>query len=757
MEQLGNMMLSLISPNVSRPDRIATKESEKDNNPEYSLKMAKYIINNANNWKYQDHVKRIYRNKEFYKGRQWGMPEDTEQFLKDDGGMTRNRLRVAMNLIQPMGNMYRGTINQMDFNGIVKSYSPNVKTRRDAKLETMMLYNDIAKDNESLRSYIRSKFPVGKNDDETKQIFDNYYKDTFTQGLNDILKYSSQVNRLDRFASEFAEDELNAGMVIAKPYPSGGEWMIRRVLAERFFFDRSAIEYDLSDSWYMGEWTQSIPTDLYEQYQMFDPEDRKAIEQWLANYGRDGSTIYDMCRDGRLPVFDVYWRDCSEDWYGYVKNEFDDIIFVPLYVDDKDKSPNYKDKDLIKNSDLSDYQRKVLRLSDKDKKTNKVKNVTDYWRHCTFLPQIYSGVSAKNYYNGGSGDIVFEYGTVEYQEPERYSPCNMKPPYKVNSYIYLDGEVFSPVDIAINPQRMINRFLSVFESQVNNSGGANIIYDKDAVKENESDFLKNIKDGKPAGLRMRGMPGQNVVAPYDNNIGKGAAELIKYAELFKTITDEITGVNDASKGQASSDKLVGLMQLQIARGTIMQEPFYACIQNLYEDIYQNIISAGKRFYCDNKERLVIAVGEEEVRVLELTADLSYEDGLVTVKRSQDPEKEREKTDAMLLQYAQAGLLTDVDVANLTGRATMEQVYAALRDAAKTRIEMKRMQAEQAQQQQQQLQAQQQQAGQQAQQQQQDAKNYDMFKDQNDKSHEADMKILDHHLQQQGQNQPAQTT
>ena len=694
-DNYSNYMLSLITPNVSKPDRLKTSEKEKNTEPNYSLDMAKWVVNNANNIKYVDHVNRIYINRNFYKNKQWIFNEDLEAFLKDESGLDRNRLRVTMNLIQQMGNMYRGTVDKMDFKGRVKSYSPNVKTRRDAKLEEMLYWGDVAKHNENLRSYIQNQFPVGKTEDETRQIFENVYKDKMVKGMNNLLAYGLQVNRFDKFNQEVAEDEFCSGMVVMQPYASGGEWMFKRIPANQFFFDRAAIEYDLSDASYMGHWEKMMPTEIYERFPDMDGDDRIAIEQWVANFASNGFDNTTVGIDGRVPVFYAKWYDCTQDWYGYVKTEFDEIELKRLYyIPEGQIEPTYTDKDLIKNKDLSPYQRKVLKCSPNEKKKNKTKLVVDYWRECVFIPQVYAGITSKNTYSKGQGDIVLKYGICEYGEPDLYSPTNMRPPYKVNFYMYLDGEVISPVDIAVNPQRMINRFLSVFENQINNSGGSNIVYDPDMV-EDELTFLSNVKRSEPTAIRTKGMPIQNVVGRYDNSIGAGAAALIQYANTFKTFTEEITGVNNAVKGQASNEQLVGVMQLQIQKGTLLQEPFYKCIENVYQDCFQNIISAGKRFYLDNKERLVIAVGEEDTYVLELTEDMRYEDALVEVKRSAEPDKERMAIDAAIISYYQLQLLNDIDVANLTGRANYDDLYAALRDRAKAKIEIQRMASEQA--------------------------------------------------------------
>ncbi len=733
---MSDVTLSLIT-NTNKPNRLEFSEEQKNTDEKYNLDMAKWIINDANNTKYQDHVNRLQNCRSFYINKQWILDEDIEAFLKDDDGQDRNRLRVVMNYVQQMGNMFKGGLNQMDFYGRVKSYSPNVKTRKDAQLAKMMLYTDMAGQNESLGKYIRKTYPVGKDETETSEIFENVYKDTLVRSMNDLLMYGINVNNFNRFRMELAEDLFCSGIVIMKPKCYGGEYVFDRVLAERFFFDRNCIRYDGSDAQYMGEWHKMLPTEIYERFSGISSETRLSIEKWVSTYSTRGST-----RNGRVPVFETYWRDCNEFDYGYVMDEFGQPILERInYLEEGETVPKYTDKDLIKNKELDKYQKAVLKIKQSDKKKNKTKLVVDYWRYCFFIPQDAGIPNVRN----NQSDILLECGIMPYSEPNLYSPTNMKPPYKINQYIYIDGETVSPVDIAINPQRMINRFLSVFENQINNSGGSNLIYDPDML-ENEQNFLDNVKRSEPAAIRTKGMPIQNVVGRYDNSIGAGAASLYNYATLFKTNMEQITGITDAVKGQTSNpDQLVGVMQLQIQRGSLLQEPFYAAIESCYLDCFQAIVTSGKRFYLDNKRQLIIAVGEEETTVLELTEEMRWEDFLVSIRRTAEPEKERLSIDTLIIQYIQYGLLDDISAANLIGRANADDLAMAVRDYAKQKLEMKRMLAQQ------QKQAANTQGQVMADQErkvlalQEKAKTDARYQDDKDKNHEMDKIVLEHSL------------
>ena len=57
-------------------------------------------------------------------------------------------------------------------------------------------------------------------------------------------------------------------------------------------------------------------------------------------------------------------------------------------------------------------------------------------------------------------------------------------------------------------------------------------------------------------------------------------------------------------------------------------------------------------------------------------------------------------DTLILQYMQVGLLDDITASNLLGRSNADELAIAVRDFAKQKLEMRRMQAEQAKQEQQ---------------------------------------------------------
>ena len=716
--------MGLILPTTYKPNRLTA-----DKDAYYHLHMARWCVYQSNNAKHREHMIRREVNKNFYSpNKQWYFEEDLQGFLMDTSGQNTTRIKTEYNLIQIMGNQYIGNANKMLINHKASSVSPLSSTRRELALAEMIYWTEIAKESPpSYAEYLKKKYPIGDDTVETKGLFQNIYVDEYVKSVNSLLRYGGMINRFDELKKMVAEDMVISGMAVMKPYIRASEYRIKKVAAERFFFDRSAKMYDLSDAGFMGEWDLALPSDIYEQYPDLDYDKKLAIENYVAGNTNTWAV------DGRVVLYKVYWRDVIEEKYGYVKDESGNIYFARLNYDDYSDKPKYTEKDVVDCSELNKYQRSVVNKT-KGKALRKV--YCDQWRYCEFIPSELVGGYAMTYLNQ-MADVILDHGVVPFQESDINSPDNMLPPYKVNFYMYLDGQVFSPIDIAINPQRMVNRIYSVLENMMNNSTGAGTAYDPDYV-EDETEFLTNMKQNKPVAIRTRGLGINNIMTRYDNTPSQGMGALTNIASVFAAQIEQITGVNSAMKGQVeSADQLVGVMQLMIKRGSVTQERFYAAFESIFKACYQAIASVGKRFYIANKKELIDSIGDEGASVLTLSEDLNNEDFRVDTIRSLSPEDERRDTDTKILQFVQMGFLDKTRAANLLGRAYEEDLWSAIREAVREQnilqAAMEKQQAQQTEQMQQMAALSQQQEQQNAQQQQ------DIQLGENQKDREAKLK------------------
>jgi len=154
-------------------------------------------------------------------------------------------------------------------------------------------------------------------------------------------------------------------------------------------------------------------------------------------------------------------------------------------------------------------------------------------------------------------------------------------------------------------------------------------------------------------------------------------------------------MTNAMKGQIESpDQLVGVYQLMIRRGSITQERFYDVIEKIFSSCYQAVATAGRRYYCMNRKKLIDYIGDDNAAVIELSIDMANEEMMVEVKRSLSPDDERKFVDSTALQLYQIQLLDKPRLANLMGRGTEDDLWIAMREFVKESEEMQRKLAEQ---------------------------------------------------------------
>lgn len=677
----------LITTTPNKPNRIEIPEFEK--NEDYHVKYARWVIGSGSTQLHRDFLNNYKINSQFYMNKQWLLTEDTEAFFKDESGQDRNRLKVTRNYIQPMVEQYRGNAERMTFDMKVANLSPMARSRRELGLAKLLLYNDVARDMSGFGDYMKSNnMPVGSST-EIEDKYSNLYSDKNIISINRLLRYSKHTNNLDSYKSVSARDIALAGISIQKPYPYNGEWLFKRVLPNKFGWDRSATDPCLLDSEYFFEDDNLSVSTLFETYQNISLDQRKRIENFVSSSASRysyGSPI-DLAIAGKVPVYYSVWRDLVVDMFAYVNDQFGQRILQRInYIEYGQEEPKYTFRDVIPYEDLTPYQQKVMKGS------STTLLYVDMWRYCTFIPLE---IVAAGPMDRTAKDIVLECGVLPYQEPNLYRPTNMLPPYKVGTWSYMDGIVLSPVDVVINPQRMINRFLSVMENQINNSGGAGVVYDSDLTEGIPDDEIRvKINRGESIGVRGKGRGVQNVFGRYDSTPKESIIAFSQLIESFKLGIEQVTGVNESVKGESNNpDQLVGVMQLMIQRGSIIQEPFYKAIMDLYRGCYQSIATSGKRYYIDNDVELVDAVGEESAEILKLSKDMRNESMRVTLVRSIDSANERMTVDSTLMSFLQFGLI-DQDVASkLYGRATMEEALLEMREYQKRIAVQKRMAAQ----------------------------------------------------------------
>lgn len=691
-----------------KPNRIRTPESEK--NKAYHARFARFsIASSAHSGQYSRFVNKTRINKLFYMGgdNQWQFDEDVEAFLKDDTGKERNRIKVVNNMIRPLVEQFRGNANILKLNASVKSISERSITRKEMSLREQLFNFNLTFEMPAFADLIRQKFPIGQTVEQTVDIHNNLYVDKYVEAMNKLLDYSQELNRFLDMQIKAAEHLALSGLVVSEGFEHGGHLNFELVEPEEFFFDNTAKKPDLTDADFMGRAMFMNPTDIYERWQP-SAEDANLIERFVElasaqgnqTHGHDtnlnrsilNSHVFSGAVGIKVPVFKVYWRDVDVSEWGYVESQLDQepkLVRIN-HINEVGDGPEFTDQDLIEPP-------KTVKNKKLFKGKKKRKLYSDVIRYATLITSdIIASVARRDSDKKQARDIVLDFGLYEYQEVELQNPSNVKFPFKCQTWAYIDGEILSPVDDAISPQRLVNRVLSATESHINNSGGAGPVLDQDTVDPQDAKdgtIARDMKQGNPIFVRTKGRGVPNSIGTYDTTFRAGA-QMFEIIPILSSIIKESTGVNDPLQGQPTGpDQLVGVTNALIQRGSIIQEPFYKAIELMFTQMHQMIATVGKRIYIENQIKLVSAVGNESAEVINLSEDMLLEEFRAFVKRDSDDETLQQQADQLLNILFQTQLIGEDVFANLVGRSKPDDVLRALRQSVMIRAEANRLQAE----------------------------------------------------------------
>ena len=683
-----------------KPSRLTATKGEK-----YHLDMARHCVGvGYYDRRHTDWLKKIALNKRFYKGDQFVKDEDLSAFFLSATGDATTRIKMVFNIIRPMVEQYRGSSINMDFNGQVYAVGSQAYSRKIKRYERLDFYDDLARElPDQLSKAITDRLPVGRSKAETQKNFEDIDVDDVVETFNSFLSNLKKRNRLESYKLPFAQSMAFSGNVTNYPYEHHGHWAFRHVQSENFFWDRSAREYDLRDASFWGERWDVDNATIFETWQDMQQSDRLAIDNYdmnnadiyynQGNPGEATSSGVDMVKRGKTPVFRVIWVDTEEFEYGYVKDAYGEPYMdrINYTYEDEDK-PRFTMEDVIPLEQLPAEKKKRIGK----KKTRKMK--VDILRFCEFIPNEYTGVYKTN--NGGDyNDIVLKFGIFEGCERDPLSPFNILPPYITNFWSYVDGEALSPIDDSIDPQRLINRFISISENRINRSSSDFIAYDEDALPGEdgaEKTMLRDIAQGNPVRLRTRGRGLPNAVMNVQSNISNSTFSMFNMVNSIVGFNQHTTGINSEMNGQASggSEQLVGVTEALIQRGSILQQPFYNAISEVHLGLFNSMLTRGKRIYANNGTELYDMVGKEGAQIIKITKSMAMEDMACDIRRDAGDPILKQAANQTLDILADKGFIDKGTYATLYGRSTPESIGVALRRIAKEEAMAARAQSEQ---------------------------------------------------------------
>lgn len=654
----------------TRPNRL---EDKKD--ASYHAKFAKHCLSTLNNYLYRQYINKCLINWSFYKGGegQWIFDEDIEAFFLDESGDIRNRLKWTKNIIKPMVQQYVGNAIRLVYDAKATCISDFVINEREKELASLKAMEQLAEIRPFLKDTIKRNLPIGDTPQETEEIFENIWTETYESDINNLIEYIAHDVNIDELKVQITRSLALSGLGIYKGYEHNDLYKAECINPLFFIWDMSALKPDLSDAEYMGEWYYMDAPTLFERYPKLTKEERDAIERYGKNDNKGIHKVLNgifTIKGGKIPVYEMHWKDVDTFEYGWVKDEND----FPYYTMINNPESKYTDKDLI------EPQTEKHKDEMGDNKKHKV--YRDIERYCIFIPKEEIGSMLGD-------DIVLEFGVTPYQERNLYDPSNVKFPYKCYTWVYDRGEILTPLDDVIDPQRFLNRTMSVVESHMSNMRGTGTVISKSAIddRDGEAEVMRNINASKPIFVDTDRVGSvQNAIGTYGTNLGQGTLQMFQVIDQVQKAIQDVTGVNEAMTGtQGGGDVLVGVIEAQIQRGSLVQEPFYWGITSVLRQAYEHMATVGKSVYKDNPRKLSMIVGDKGLMNINISDNHMLQDFRIFIKRSESREQGIQAGNQLLFTLLQAGLIDQPSFANLFGRSNPDMIADSIRKYAKSKL------------------------------------------------------------------------
>lgn len=658
-------MLPIVNT-VDRPNKVTGQK-----NLDYHLDMGRFYLGSVDRSKYDNFLVRSLTKWSFYKGYQWIFDEDLEPFLMDESGETRSRIRFIENIIEPIVRSYVNNAIRISYNYTVEAINPFAVSRREVALEKLLAFHEASVDaGEPYLSFVRQNFNVGETPGDTERMFEDSFTDDYVEAMNYLMKDISKKNSLDDLKVMLARYLAVDGICVCRDTEYRGGQRFTVIQPQSFVWDTSAMNPTLSDGDFMGHVDMALPVEIYEQVPTLKQYQKNAIEEQVrdnASFSWPFMAKYVQQRAGRIPVINMEWKDTERQEWGWVP----DITGRPVFLRVNYKGGRYKSTDCVK------PERKELATELNG--DNVMVRYPVVIRYCRFIPsECLKSPDRK--------DIVLGWGIVPYTDTEQISFNDNPFTYKVCCYEYADGEIFSPIDPVLDPQRLVNRINSNAEAMINNSRGSGTIIDDSAVDPNggQEEVIRSMNLGKPVFLQANGQV-NNVVGQYSGTASPTINILYEAKNLYAETVRNNLGINDAMTGTIGGKReLLGVTNSMIERGSLMQEGFYYTLGNCIKQMYDSMLSRGKSMYVRNDTAIYHAVGDKYTRMIKLTNNVLLEQFRCYVERTTPETDQKLIASTLALQLFQLGLIDQVRFGNVFNRGDTNDVLRMMRDSIRER-------------------------------------------------------------------------
>jgi hypothetical protein len=626
-----------------REDRPSMVRPESQKDAAYHRKMLRADVSSLNTGALEAmHAKSIVAEK-FYNDKQLTQ-EDIDTWLLDETKNTRNRVMFGFNMVKPVIEQLRGSALQMEFNATVQAVTKGTRTRRMNQMYEAMIMHSASQTSPDLHRAISKYYNLGKTMEQTLATYADM-DDGFNRAMNHLLRQA--VSRCDfgRFTGHDAFLFTITG-INAQVWRDGGTYLRPDSIHPReLYYDMAnAQKPDLSDGSFMGCMPRHTMPRIAELWEV-DRKTLALIDESIRQYAWAGDFSginYSLLNQTQIRVFENYWVDEMNCEFGYIMQYgVPTLVRFGEYGEYENDKPKYSRNDLIKPPDNE-------RNREKFGKELTAWSTAECARYCVAIPVEYlAGRSAdekmlKNFNDDLCGDLVLDYGVCPDQPYNPYDPIKVQLPIQATTFALADGEVLSPIQAVIDPNRFTNRVMGSLEMQANMSGPKNNFLDMDVVDEiyQTEDIDVALSKGKTIKLRNGGRGASNAISSHDNNMGSGAYALLQIVQSVQEMMRSVTGVHQPMTGESQKDQLVGVTEILIQRGAIMQEGFFANFADLKLQGFRFLATAGKEYYMARPDVLMDMIQEDDLLPLFFTRGMELERFNATVARDNGDGKRR---------------------------------------------------------------------------------------------------------------------
>ncbi len=682
---------TMIPPSMTTPER--------DKGESYHALWTRYFLSRQVGAWIEFYRNNYTANMEYAIDSRWGEEEDVRMFLGDGPAQT-SRIPFKFPILSPMLTRMVGAVDNISISAKAEAVTQYyAQTRREEAFAKAMLMSEAAASGPMMAAAFEGQ-GISPSMQETEKIFDMTYQDHIIRGANSLMNMIAERSKLEDTKRVTAAYMALSGVAAAHCFINGNnlEWEVCE--PREVGWDTSAMRPDFAD----GQFVYTCPlmnvSGIAERWQP-KADVILALDKW-ARILPGGYNFNAGWPQSRPRVFTMYWKDMKYVERGFVEKD-GMVQYVTINEVDPDTGePQFTDKDLVeppKNQYTEAWTASELRAK-------KQKRAIEVVRYCSMIPWEYlpggytknmpfaaDGKPASPPMNSGLpnvgvvGDLVLDYGMYPLQEADPDDVYSVKFPIKFSAWRYLGGHVVAPLTAARDPQRWMNQITSDIAWRIRKAGGKSVLIAKEAIdgsNMDEEELNMKVKEGDTIVVAASQLGGlQNASGQVDASPGPGMYNLLGSLPQFKAIAESATGVYESNYGSPQGGQLVGTLQLQLQQAGVMQQPFYAAVAELYKQIHQFDAQAGKQFYAKRPWLLSQMVGEEDMAALVTTEDMQLEQFRVKVSLSPDGQQLRTITDQQLIpQLMQMGMLDPTTAAQLLGRSTPDDAYAAARQFAK---------------------------------------------------------------------------